>query len=171
MSNPLETLKETECSCKRCRAMCKRPCFGTPEDIQKIIDAGFGDRLMLDHHCGIDPDNDVSLLCPALKGSESKNAPFVPSSEQGCTFWKYGKCELHKLKLKPIVGRLAHHGNPNDPVGAENTLSDYVSEMWNTAEGKRLVSSWCAEHEVPEEHVEPTVLDAIELMSKYYNLN
>lgn len=169
MSNPLETLKETECSCKQCRAMCKRPCFGTPEDIQKIIDAGFGDRLMLDHHCGLDPDNDVSLLCPALKGSESKNAPYVPSSEKGCTFWKYGKCELHNLKLKPLQGRIAIHDGIDEFEDGKST-GDHISELWNTDEGRNLVKKWCSDRGVPEDHVEPTVLDAIELMGKYYGI-
>lgn len=30
--NPLQQIKETECSCEICQFMCLRPCWGTPAD-------------------------------------------------------------------------------------------------------------------------------------------
>ena len=39
---------ESSCACEKCSRMCHAPCLGTPEDMQKLMDAGFGKRLMFD---------------------------------------------------------------------------------------------------------------------------
>lgn len=39
----------SECSCDECRLMCQAPCCGTPEEMQSLIDAGYGNRLMHDN--------------------------------------------------------------------------------------------------------------------------
>ena len=45
----LAGLVKTTCSCKECIDACvKKPCWGTPEDIEKIMDAGHISRLMRD---------------------------------------------------------------------------------------------------------------------------
>ena len=36
-----------QCMCSQCKNQCRIPCLGTPEDIERIIDAGYGDRLAL----------------------------------------------------------------------------------------------------------------------------
>lgn len=41
-------IPESECSCDSCKAMCERPCWPSPEDAERLIDAGYGDKLMLD---------------------------------------------------------------------------------------------------------------------------
>jgi hypothetical protein len=53
----LKNYKENVCNCNSCKEACAytRPCWGTPQEIQKIIDAGFGDKLMLD--CWAAPDS------------------------------------------------------------------------------------------------------------------
>lgn len=166
MSNPLETIKVTECSCKACRKMCRRPCFGTPEDIEKLIEAGFSDRLMLDFHCGLVEGTRILLLCPALKGSEGGQTPYLPFSESGCTFWHYGKCKLHESKLKPLSGKLAYHDEaPNPDNLSGGIVGAYVAETWNTDKGRALVERWCKEHNVPMEEPIPTTLDAFRLLA------
>lgn len=37
--------KPTACSCEKCKSQCRTPCLGTPEDIERLIDAGYKDRL------------------------------------------------------------------------------------------------------------------------------
>lgn len=37
--------KPCQCKCSLCKEQCHTPCLGTPEDIEKIIDAGYGDKL------------------------------------------------------------------------------------------------------------------------------
>ena len=44
----LEMFPTSECACDICQKMCHTPCTGTPEDIEAIIEAGYGDRLCLD---------------------------------------------------------------------------------------------------------------------------
>ena len=36
-----------QCSCSVCKQQCHTPCLGTPDDIERIIDAGYADRLAL----------------------------------------------------------------------------------------------------------------------------
>jgi hypothetical protein len=108
--------------------MCKdRPCWGTPEDIKKIIDAGFRDRLMFDYWSG---DPDIYMLAPALVGYEGKNAPWWPNGK--CTFLDQNdRCELHDLNLKPLEGRVACC--PDKRVGGEShrKLHYDVAMTWN----------------------------------------
>ena len=56
---------ESSCACEKCSRMCHAPCLGTPEDMQKLLDAGFGKRLMFD-----DLPGGEDLIKPALKGFE-----------------------------------------------------------------------------------------------------
>lgn len=116
------TMYECECDCDKCRMMCKAPCCGTVEEMQRLIDHGYGDRLMLDTWGG-QPD----MLKPALKGYEGQNAPWDVSSLEGCTFWKDGKCELHTLKLKPLGGRIATHDREKSIY---EKFTDFMDENW-----------------------------------------
>lgn len=110
-----------------------------------IIEAGLGDRLMKDAWYGDEADNyssdggeDIPILCPALKGSEGKSSPYIPSSEEGCTFHVQGKCELHELGLKPSEGSLSICSN-NDSDG----LHKEIGMLWKEESGKKLSSQWC----------------------------
>jgi hypothetical protein len=142
--------------------MCTRPCFGTVKDIQKLIDAGYGEKLTLDFHCGKNPDAIIFILTPALKGHEGKATPYIPCSKLGCTFYRYGKCDLHRSGLKPTGGKLAIHDNKFD---RDNTLSNEISEMWNSEEGRTLVEKWCKERNIPIEKPQCSFRDAITLLS------
>lgn len=131
------------CACDTCRAMCKRPCWGTPADIQKIIDAGHGNRLMLDYWVGdhYSGKGDIYILSPATKDDESGTASFWPHSEDGCTFWnKDGLCDLHDKGLKPTEGKEAHHS-----VKSEG-LHRKVAMSWNNPQAEALVERWKQEN-------------------------
>jgi len=130
----LDQLEEPEtCDCKVCRNMCQRPCWPTPEEANELIDAGYADRLMLDHwDPGIAGVGRLEVITPASPGDEGEIAPFWPA---GCNFQKMGLCELHG-NFKPIEGRLAHHSKT--PEG----LHYIVAKTWNSPAGKRVVRKW-----------------------------
>lgn len=130
-----------ECSCKKCKSMCHSPCCGSVEDFEKLIDAGYAERLMFDDLPSVTDGG--NMLKPALKSHEGKQAPWETGSEAGCTFWKYGKCELHKLGLKPVQGRLAHHSTSG--FDALRNIYQYAAISkadWDSERGKALIERW-----------------------------
>lgn len=133
-----ERFKEVQCACERCSRMCQGPCCGTPQEMRKIIEAGFGGRLMFDEGPG-GPD----LLKPALRGFEGEYAPWQTRSEDGCTFWKDGLCELHDIGLKPIQGRLAHHDLSE---GETVEIGLEISDSWKGPEAENVIQLWKEKH-------------------------
>lgn len=130
-------LVESECDCKRCSAMCQAPCCPTPAEVEKLIKAGFGNRLMID-----DDPNDVCsdpVIKPALKGWEGQRAPYQVASSEGCTFWKKGKCGLHKLGLKPFTGRYAHHDASREHWHA---VCEKLKKTWRTKKASVVIKKF-----------------------------
>ncbi len=127
-------LIESQCSCDICSSMCQAPCCGTPDDMQKLIDAGYIDRLMLDDW----PDGET-LIKPALKGHEGYYAPFETKTVDGCTFWENGLCQLHALKLKPTVGRCVQHDTDNE---YHNNLKNHINKSWSTKKAKKMIEKY-----------------------------
>jgi len=141
MKNKLD-MAPNECSCDDCKAMCRRPCWGTPDNINKLIEAGYGDRLMMDYYYHSDGTNEKTLVVsPALKEFEGQKAPFIPRSEQGCTFWKDGLCELHNLGLKPIEGKLASCKQEFTPEDSESVHTQ-VYQTWKNTEAQHFAKYW-----------------------------
>lgn len=121
--------------------MCKdRPCWGTPDGINKLIDAGFADKLMLDWW--VKPSGDVYIIAPAIVGREKRLAPSMPYGR--CTLLtNEDLCPLHDRGLKPFEGRMAHHDhedNINSIQGQD--LHNYVANTWNTPKGQEVVNKW-----------------------------
>lgn len=157
-------LAPVECSCYECKECCKRPCWGTPEDIQKIIDAGLGHRLMLDLWGNNSKGENTFIPCPALKGSEGQNYPNFPRYEEGCTFWTAeGKCELHERGLKPTEGRLTSCKRPE--LSEDPTLHKEIYQTWETEEGEALANKWCE-----SQKIEPKELDGFDLIDFFFNM-
>lgn len=128
-----------ECSCERCKKMCHAPCCGSVEDFEKLIDAGFADRLMFDNLPSY-PNDGGDMLKPALKGYGGQQAPWATSSIAGCTFWdKNGLCQLHNLGLKPTQGKIALHENPHDYI---DQYSEISKEDWESERGLALIERW-----------------------------
>lgn len=141
----LKTLPESQCACDECSAMCKRaPCWGTPEEIQAIIDAGYGDRLMHQWWVGSWSKGDTQMVQPAIQGHEGGVSPFWPSGP--CTFLTAdNKCELHDKDLKPMEGRLAiHTGDPRHATVDEANEHRLVAMTWGDATGRTLYEKWRA---------------------------
>jgi len=163
------------CACTTCQGMClHRPCWGTPAEIQRIIDAGHGGKLMLNFW---QPDermvdavtgDKVYILTPATPMHEGRWAPEI--GLRGYMLWKQGlqsdpfawrcvflngekRCDLHDLKLKPIEGRLASclPENSAAPGGPRNNVHFEVAQTWNTSQGRAVVRAWRAGRDLGEE--------------------
>jgi len=118
--------------------MCKRPCWPTPKEAQDIIDAGFGDKLMLDYWAG-DNNVDIYILCGATPEREGKKAEFLPHG--GCVFQMENRlCFLHDLGLKPIEGRVADC--KLEPLEGEITVHERVAMLWDSDLGCKVVEEW-----------------------------
>ncbi len=126
-----------QCDCEKCSLMCRSPCCGSVEDMEKLIDAGYADRLMFDDLPSMNDCGD--FLKPALKGYEGKQSPFQTGSEEGCTFWKEGKCELHISGLKPIQGKIAHHDRQTWYYDDYAAIS---KEDWESERGLAVIERW-----------------------------
>ncbi len=139
-------IKETVCSCDKCKSMCLRaPCAGTISEIQALIEAGFVTRLMLKGTTYSTITDDVyevkklDILMPAIKGREGD---FVDMAHIGgeCTFLdEEGLCELHDIGLKPIEGRAATCGTDK----RSGKLAGDVARMnWDNTEGNQIGIDW-----------------------------
>ena len=124
----------SQCDCDKCSLMCRAPCCGTPNDLDRLIKEGYGNRLMLDDLPG---GND--LLKPALKGYEGKKSPWAVASMEGCTFWKDGKCELHSLNLKPEQAKLVHCLSSDQEL---EEIANYIDESWASDEAQQVIKKW-----------------------------
>lgn len=130
------SIQETECDCQKCSYMCHAPCTGTPEDMEAIMDAGYGNRLMYDDWPSSKCDD---IIKPALKGYEGKMSPWETSSFSGCTFWKDGKCELHSLGLKPTLAKLVIHDQSDEE---HDQIVNFISHSWKKEEAKKTIERW-----------------------------
>lgn len=129
----IENLKRITCEgCVHGIMLCEtRPCWGTPADIRKIVDAGFGKRLMFDWWVGT--GSDVEILAPAIVGHEGQEAPSFPMGK--CTFLTEDKkCELHDLGLKPLEGAAACC-----KVGTQPSMHHDIAMTWANPEAQALV--------------------------------
>lgn len=131
------TSTSTACSCQECKAMCeRRPCWPTPSDARRLIDAGYASDLMLDWWFNTAANRTVYVLTPAIVGRESGQAPAIPSGR--CTFFdEDGLCQLHMLNLKPTEGKQALCED-RTPQG----LHERIAGTWDTLEGRDLIDDW-----------------------------
>lgn len=135
--NILNNYPTNECSCKECREMCIRPCWGTPEEISILLDLGFAELMMLDYW--EEDDWRCEIVCPAENGKEGDYAGFIPWN--GCVLQDdNGLCKIHNI-CKPIEARLHTH------IGNEfswDTISTHerVMNSWRSQEGLNVVKRW-----------------------------
>jgi len=116
--------KPSSCSCEECRHQCTiAPCLGTPEDMKKLYDAGYGDRLA-------DSKWAAGILLGVTDRMIDIIAPLYDNSKGSCTFFKDGLCELHDLGLKPTEGRLSHHTTTKANFVPSKSIAWNVAKTW-----------------------------------------
>jgi len=111
------------CKCELCKRQCAHPCLGTPDDLVKLIEAGYQNRIMFilwtgAQKMGVHPDP-IPMLTP-LK-DETKHS---------CTFFTDGLCELHTLGLKPTEGKLSHHSTDLAKFNPRKSIGWAVAKEW-----------------------------------------
>lgn len=114
--------KPTVCGCQKCQSQCHTPCLGTPEDIMKLIVAGYGSRLA-----------PTTWMTGMIMGVTDRPVEMIQAIQEDngyCTFFHDGKCELHDLGLKPTEGKLSHHSIKIDNFNPRKSLSWLVAKEW-----------------------------------------
>lgn len=110
-----------DCDCPHCRRQCLTPCLGTPEDIWRLIEAGYEKDLRV-----------TFWAVGMLVGKVPFPIPMVQPLQtgHGCVFWEGGLCRLHGSGLKPTEGRLSYHTLTEENVCFEKSLSWNVAKEW-----------------------------------------
>jgi hypothetical protein len=123
-----------DCTCEKCVAICEnRPCWGTPIEIAKLIELGFGNRMMLDWWADAGGD-DIYIICPAVVGYEGDRSPFFPVGR--CSMLENDRCVVHQWK--PTEGR----ENFGCKQAKEAPSHEEVARTWDTEEGRKVVRLW-----------------------------
>ena len=126
--------RPTECRCQLCKRQCHTPCLATPQDILRLMDAGYTSRLA-----------PTLWAAGMVMGVTSQPVPLIQARcEDGawgglldvganshCTFFTSdGLCELHAQGLKPAEGRLSHHSIRIDNFRPSKSVSWAVVQEW-----------------------------------------
>ncbi|GIX48931.1 MAG: hypothetical protein KatS3mg131_3142 [Candidatus Tectimicrobiota bacterium] len=131
------------CTCPRCQALCRRPCWPTPAEAEALLAAGYGPQLML-AWWPRPRQGEILVLCPAVTGREGFCAPAPEDWEaeapgRRCVMQTpEGLCRLHALGLKPLEGRLASGCAPYPGWQVRQA----IAALWDTPEGKAVVDRW-----------------------------
>lgn len=162
----LNKVTKPACSgCARGILMCHHtPCIGTADEFERLLDAGYANRVSLEFWVGISTkdksfgtttvktdkeydyfDEDVFYLAPSIVGNEGKKAQFTKSGI--CNLLVDNKCSLHDLGLKPSQGKMACCKIENvfiDKNGKQRDIDERIAILntWNTQKGKDLISRW-----------------------------
>jgi len=116
--------KPQSCKCSLCKKQCQTcPCLGTPEDIQKIKDAGFADKIFPTVWA-------AGLIMGVIDREIDMEQPGFNEETGSCVFYKDGLCQLHDLGLKPTEGRLSHHSHKIDNFNPKKSLAWAVAKEW-----------------------------------------
>lgn len=133
------------CNCPACQGQCMRaPCLGTPEDILKLIDAGYADKLAPTEWA-------TGLFLGKL--SFTVKMIQIKRTVHGCVFFKNSLCELHDLNLKPTEGRLSHHTIKAENFDFDKSLTWQVAQTWleeeNLYDVLKVLTKYCYAHRIP----------------------
>ena len=113
--------KPSECKCQKCKNQCRTPCLGTPDDILKLLEAGYKEQLRFTYWAtalflGVFPD--VIFMVQ------------IEKTDNGCIFFKDGLCSIHHTGLKPTEGKLSHHIITAENLDFSKSLSWNVAKEW-----------------------------------------
>lgn len=122
--------KPVQCKCKLCQQQCHTPCLGTPQDILRLVEAGYTDRLAASE-----------WAAGILMGITDHSITMVQAIQEGdyCTFFHDGLCELHDKGLKPTEGKLSHHSIAPDNWTPKKSLSWNVAKEWEREDNLPII--------------------------------
>lgn len=108
--------------CQRCREQYRTPRLATPDDILRLIEKGYADKLAIS-----------CWMVGVVTGKLPAPIPMVQAkqTENGCVFFRDGLCELHGQGLKPTEGKLSHHVPSPENFIFEFSLAWNVAREWN----------------------------------------
>jgi hypothetical protein len=121
------------CSCEVCLGYCARPGWWTVEQAARALEAGYGNRMMLE----IAPELTFGVLSPAFKGCE-KSIATNQFSRNRCTFLRDDRCELYGTGHQPLECRFCHH----ERRGRGTKCHADLEKDWKTTAGQELVEKW-----------------------------
>lgn len=129
----VEGRRERSCACEACRAMCRVPCWPTPDEARRLIRAGHADDLEI-----VDYEGQGEILAPV---DDTTVSGLVLGTASGCVFWdESGNCRLHRRGLKPLEGRLAHHSITSARTGRQVRAS--IAWLWAQPRGRAVIRRW-----------------------------
>ena len=122
--------RPVECRCRLCQSQCHQPCLGTPQDILRLMDAGYIDRL-----------GEAEWPLGMVWGLIDREIVTIQARWQGdwCTFFHDGLCELHDNGLKPTEGRLSHHSSRIEQFKPAKSIGWAVMKEWLAADNADVV--------------------------------
>lgn len=120
-----------QCSRSICKQQCHTPCLGTPDDIERIIDAGYADRLELTNWATGIFLGVINVAVPMIQPVAGK---------EYCAFFENGLCILHDKNLKPTEGRLSHHTVRKDNFNPVMSLALNVAKEWMMTDNMEVIS-------------------------------
>lgn len=109
---------------------CHTPCLGTPQDIEKLIDAGYSDRLLPTLWGAGMIMGVIDFPVPMIQ---------IASGDNYCSFFHDGLCELHDKRLKPTEGRLSHHSTSVDNFKASKSIAWNVAKEWLSVDNAEVI--------------------------------
>jgi hypothetical protein len=121
------------CTCEVCLGYCVRPGWWTVSEAERVLEAGYGSRMMLE----MAPDRSFGVLSPAFKGNELTFASQI-YADQGCTFLENNRCQLFGTGLQPLECRFCHHNRP----GQGSLCHADIEKDWHTPAGISMVVKW-----------------------------
>ena len=126
--------KPVQCKCKLCQEQCHQACLGTPQDILRLIEAGYASRVAL-----------TEWAAGMLMGCTNHIVLMIqPRIENGwCTFFHDGLCELHDKGLKPNEGKLSHHSTRIDNWTPRKSIAWNVARLWEEPANRETIERIC----------------------------
>ena len=121
------------CTCDVCLAYCVRPGWWTVKEAERAIEAGYGNRMMLE----VAPELTFGVLSPAFKGCERSIAA-NEFAQNKCTFLENDHCELFGTGHQPLECRFCHH----ERRGSGPKCHADLERDWKTPAGQVLVKRW-----------------------------
>lgn len=123
--------KPSNCKCRACKDQCRTPCLGTPQDIMRLIEAGYADKVM--------PTQWLVGMVLGKIDYPIQMVQAIQMDEGWCVFHKDGLCELHNLSLKPTEGRLSHHAVKSENYVFSKGLAYNVAKEWLSYGNQELI--------------------------------